>query len=89
MTISTQWNNLMTDTMDFPSSEFSASLLDDNSVTEYIQQRWLLKEGRELTDLIDACFKHLIDTSDSESERLFFRVVVIILPLINVPLVSL
>lgn len=39
MTISTQWNNLMMDTMDFPSSEFSTSLLDDNSVTKYIQQR--------------------------------------------------
>lgn len=85
MTVNTQWNNLMTDTMDFPSSEFSTSLLDDNNITEYIKQRWLLKEGRELTDLIDACFKHIIDTSDSESG---FWVVVITLSLINVPLVS-
>lgn len=85
MTISTQWNNLMTDTMDFPSSEFSTSLLDGNSVTKYIQQRWLLREGHELTDLIDA----LIDTSDPASEKLLFWVVVIFLLLINVPLISL
>lgn len=85
MTISTQWNNVMTDTMDFPSSEFSASLLDDNSVTKYTQHRWLLREGHELTDLVEA----LIDTSDSASEKLFFWVLIIILLLINVPLVSL
>lgn len=68
----------MTDTMDFPSPEFSTSVLDDKSVTKYVQQRWLLKERCELADLMDTSFKHLIDTSDSELERLIFWVVVII-----------
>lgn len=68
----------MTDTIDFPSLEFSTSVLDDNSITKYIQQRGLLKEGYELADLKGTCFKHLIYTSDSELAKLIFWVVVII-----------
>lgn len=58
--------------MDFPSHEFSTSVLDDNSITKYIQQMGLLKEGCELADLIDTCFKHLIDTTDSLLDTLIF-----------------
>lgn len=58
--------------MDFPSHEFSTSLLDDNSISKHIQQRVLLKERCGWADLIDTCFKHLIDTTDSQSMRLIF-----------------